>query len=297
MHAKKMGLDRLFTVWMLAPAGIILAIFTAFPILNLLRLTVSTVEIESGRFSIQFSGLNNLILMLTDGAFFNSIFRTLIYMVGSVGGEIFLGMVLALLVSQGLKVSGPVRAILLLPMMISPVAVGLIWRLLYNPEFGLINVVLSKAGLPPIGWLSDPNFAMFSIILSDIWQWTAYVYLILLAGLESLPKEPFEAAEVDGASAWQKFWYVTLPMLKSTLFVAVMFRAIDALKSFDKFIVLTNGGPGDMTEIASLFAYKVTFRYWEIGYGAMVALVLIILGAIISWTFNKIIKSGGVANE
>jgi len=298
MGSRKTSLaDRLFLFWMLAPAAAVLAVFTAYPVINLVGFMVSKVDLTSEGFFIQFTGLENLQRLLTDQLFHSSMLKTIIYMIGSVGGEVILGMALALLVSQGLKVSGPLRAVLLLPMMISPVAVGLIWRLLYNPEFGLMNTILRGMGLPAVGWLSDPDVAMPAIILSDIWQWTAFVYLILLAGLESLPRDPFESAEVDGASAWQKFWYVTLPMLKPTLFVAVMFRSLDALKAFDKFIILTNGGPGNATEIVSLYNYKVTFRYWELGYGAQIAFSLIIFGAILSWVFNKIIRNAGASHE
>jgi ABC-type sugar transport systems, permease components len=292
MLSKKFGTDRAFLFWMLAPASLVLLVFTAYPIFNLIGLMFSQVELTEIGFLIQFTGLENWKRLISDQVFISSVFKTLIYMAGSVGGEVVLGMTLALLVSQGLKVSGPLRAVLLLPMMISPVAVGLIWRLLYNPEFGLINTTLKAIGLPAVGWLSDANAAMAAIILSDIWQWTAYVYLILLAGLESLPREPFESAEVDGATAWQQFWYVTLPMLKPTLFVAVLFRALDALKAFDKVVILTQGGPGDATELASLFAYKITFRYWELGYGSLIAGVLIMIGALLSWSLNKLIRSG-----
>ncbi|MFZ7946355.1 carbohydrate ABC transporter permease [Neobacillus sp. 19] len=298
IREKKFNFDRLFLLLMISPAAIILLIFTAFPIINLLNLMLSKVELSDATFSIEFTGFENISRLLTDAAFFSSMGKTLVYMVGSVGGEVILGTALALLVSQGLKVSGPFRAILLLPMVISPVAVGLIWRLMYNPEFGLFNAVLKGMGLPTVGWLSDPNVAMASIILSDIWQWTAFVYLIVIAGLESLPKDPLEAADVDGASAWQKFWQVTLPMLAPTLIVAVMFRAMDALKAFDKFVVLTSGGPGDATEIASLYAYKVTFRYWEIGYGSLMSFILVVLGALISWGLNRVIyKKVGGSNE
>jgi len=233
--------------------------------------------------------LENVKKLLGDKNFLTSLYRTLIFIVGSVFLEMVIGTALALLVRE---ITGVVRTILMLPMMVAPVAVGATWRLMYNPQFGLLNNILRGLGFSPLNWLADKNLAMISIIITDVWQWTPFVYLIVLAGLESLPEEPFDAAKVDGASELQTLRYVTLPLLRPTLLVALLFRTIDAFKAFDKFMVLTSGGPGDTTEVVSLYIYKRSFVFGEYGYGALLALVVVVVMVIFNQLYLRILKAG-----
>lgn len=217
------------------------------------------------------NGPLHIIKLSKDRSFLNSLKVTIVFVVVSVVLELLLGLILALSVSE--VENSWIRAVLILPMMVAPTAVGLIWRLMFQPMFGVVNLVLSKMGFPLLGWLGDPNMALPSVIIVEVWQWTCFVYLILLAGLKSIPKECYEAALVDGASPWLMFRYVTLPLLKPSIYIAVLFRSIDAFKALDKFVTLTGGGPGEATEVLALHIYKVSFLFWDLEYGAFLAVI------------------------
>jgi len=274
--------------WMLAPTAIILIVLTLYPIIYLSFMMFTEIELTGDGAITKFVGLSNFVRMVEDKTFFQSLGTTIIYVISSVSAEMVFGMLLALMVANALKVPGVIKTLLMIPMLIAPVAVGLIWRLMYNPEFGLFNSILRGLGMPGLNWLADKNLALLSIIISDIWQWTPFVYLILLAGLQALPEEPFEAAKVDGAKAGQTFRYITLPLLRPSILVALLFRTMDAFKAYDKFVILTSGGPGNATQVVSLYNYKVSFTFWEMGYGAVLAFVTIMVVNI----FNLIVFRG-----
>ncbi len=280
--------EKYLGMFMLAPTGIVLIILTLCPIVYLVLMAISDISLTSEGIVTNITWLENVKKLLGDKNFLASLYRTLIFIVGSVSLEMVIGTALALLVRE---ISGVVRTILMLPMMVAPVAVGAIWRLMYNPQFGLLNNVLRGLGFSPLNWLADKNLAMISIIITDIWQWAPFVYLIVLAGLESLPEEPFDAAKVDGASGLQTLRYVTLPLLRPTLLVALLFRTIDAFRAFDKFMVLTSGGPGNATEVVSLYIYKRAFVFGEYGYGALLALVVVMVMIIFNQLYLRMLKT------
>jgi len=281
--------ERYLGIFMLAPAVIVLIVLTLCPIVYLVLMAISDISFTNEGIVTNITWLENVKKLLGDKNFLTSLYRTLIFIVGSVFLEMVIGTALALLVRE---ITGVVRTILMLPMMVAPVAVGATWRLMYNPQFGLLNNILRGLGFSPLNWLADKNLAMISIIITDVWQWTPFVYLIVLAGLESLPEEPFDAAKVDGASELQTLRYVTLPLLRPTLLVALLFRTIDAFKAFDKFMVLTSGGPGDTTEVVSLYIYKRSFVFGEYGYGALLALVVVVVMVIFNQLYLRILKAG-----
>lgn len=219
-------------------------------------------------------GIENYTKALLDPFFWNSMRVTLLFVVIAVSIQFGIGLGLALL-TQRLK-SGALRAILLFPMMTSPITVGMVWRLMYHPMFGIINQVLHFLRLAPQGWLADPKLALPSVIISDIWQWTAFIYLVLVAGLQSIPKDYYEAAQLDGATRWQIFRHITFPLLKATIYIALLFRSMSAFKVFGKLVTLTWGGPGRATEVLALYIYKTTFQYLEIGYGAALAMIAVL---------------------
>lgn len=224
-----------------------------------------------------FVGLQNYRNLVSDLGFLNSLGTTVIYTVVATGAEFSLGMVLAILLKDEVPLQGILRSVLIIPMIIAPVVVGIVWRLLYSTDVGLLNFALQLLTQQPISVLSSPTLALPALILVDIWEWTPFMFLILLAGIHSLPLEPFEAAEIDGASPWQIFSHLTLPMLRPVIIVAVLIRGLDAFTVFDQVFVLTQGGPGTTTEVATLLIYKTAFRFSQIGYASSMAIALTFL--------------------
>lgn len=271
-------LQMSYTKWIFVlPIFVLLAGVAVYPLvkLGMVSLSIGMIGAESSR------GIANYTKALHDPFFWNSMRITTLFVVIAVSIQFGIGLGLALL-TQRLK-SGVLRAVLLFPMMISPIAVGMVWRIMYHPMFGIINQVLQFFRLDPQGWLADPKLALPSVIISDIWQWTAFIYLVLLAGLQSIPEEYYEAAQLDGATKWQTFRHITFPLLKATVYIALLFRTLSAFKVFGKFVTLTSGGPGRVTEVLALYIYKTSFQYMEIGYGAALA----VLAALFIIIFNE----------
>ena len=209
--------------------------------------------------------------------------------------QVVIGIILALLFSREVRGMGTARSLLMIPMMVTPVVVGVIWRYMLNPTFGIVNYLLSLFGIGVIDWLGTPTMAMFSIIMSDIWLSTPFVTVIIIAGISSLPKDTFEAAAVDGANAVKTFWHVTLPQLAPVIWVSVMFRLIDAFKRFDSIMIMTAGGPGYSTETLNLYAYMTGFTYFDVGYSSALATFLfLIICAISAFTITKVQNSGNL---
>ncbi len=244
----------------------------------------------------KFVGLGNYIKMLTDDPNFWTIMRnTFVQVFSTVSLQVVLGLLLALLLSREVKGMGIARSLVMIPMMATPVVIGVIWRFMVNPEFGIINYLLSVLGLRGPDWLGSPGLAMTTIVLSDVWLSTPFVTIIIIAGIISLPKDSFEAAQVDGASASQTFWKVTLPQLMPVIWVAVMFRLIDAFKRFDSIYIMTAGGPGNSTETLNLYAYNMAFSYLDTGYASALAMFLfLIIGVLSIVTTTKVQKNGNI---
>lgn len=223
-------------------------------------------------------GLGNYAeMLLRDERFWGALARTAYLTLLTVPPELVLGTAIAVLLRQRIPGSGPLRVLFMLPMVATPVAMALVWSMLLTPTGGLINHLLEQIGLPPSLWATHPDTVMPSLALVDIWQWTPMVTLIVLAGLESMPQEPFEAAVIDGASRWQAFRAITLPFLRPSLAVAAMFRTIDGLKSFDVIYVITQGGPGTSSETLNVYIYQTGFNYLHLGYSSALIMVLLAL--------------------
>lgn len=216
-------------------------------------------------------------MLLRDERFWGALARTAYLTVLTVPPELVLGTAIAVLLRQRIPGSAPLRVLFMLPMVATPVAMALVWSMLLTPTGGLINHLLEQVGLPPSLWATHPDTVMPSLALVDIWQWTPMVTLIVLAGLESMPQEPFEAAVIDGASRWQAFRAITLPLLRPSLAVAAMFRTIDGLKSFDIIYVITQGGPGTSSETLNVYIYQTGFNYLHLGYSSALIMVLLAL--------------------
>jgi multiple sugar transport system permease protein len=271
----RMWLGRAFPWWSFAPAVILMAVLTLYPILNLAVMSVSTIDFAEGKAIWSFTPWRNLDLLLSDGVLRHTLVNTLIFVVASVAAETVLGLGLALLVAKLVLGKGLMRTLMILPILVPPVAIGSMWKLMYNYDFGILNQIALAVGLPPANWLGSTELALFSVILVDVWHWTPFVFLILFAAVEGLPVDVFEAARIDGAAGWKIFWYITLPLLAPALVVAVVFRGILAFKAFDEVFLLTSGGPGTSTELISLHIYKVFFEQNQLGYGALLSLAVI----------------------
>lgn len=277
-------------VMFILPAIIIMMIITAFPFLNALWMSLQNYVI-SMPFDRGFVGLKNYVTVMSDVKLWSSVKVTMTFAVLVVLVETVLGTILALcLLRLGEKrnASGYV-SLLIVPMTISPVAVGLIWRMLLHPDLGIVNYLLDVVGIGGRAWLGDPSTALGTLIVVDAWQWTPFMMLIIYAALLGLPKEPYEAAYLDGANWFQAFCQITLPLAKPMLLTAVLFRFVDALKAYDLVYILTGGGPGTATETLSYYIYKLGFTYLDMGKGSAVSFIfLVVIGVLATLVSNHI---------
>jgi len=285
-------LEKIAPIIFIGPAIIILFLIVIFPMVYSIGISLSEWNLMRGGYW-KFVGLRNYYYtFFQDPDFYTSLKVTLEYVVVAVGLELLLGLGVALLLNRPLKKIGIMRTILVIPTTMTPVVVGIIWRLLYNPELGVLNYFLELFGFQKLNWLGDPNLALPSVIMADIWEWTPFMALILLAGLQSLPKEPFEASIVDGASYLQLFRYITFPLLLPTLIVALLLRVMDAFKTFDLIFVLTKGGPGLSTELLSFYTYKYGFKFFHMGRASALSYILFLILFVITQFFLKYYRSG-----
>lgn len=273
-----------------APAVMVLFALVGFPLVFNIYLSLHAWFIAGTR---EFVGLDNFSrILFHDAPFRDAVGRTAYLTILAIGAQFLLGMAIALLLHQEFRGSGLVRVLFVLPMVTTPVAVALTWELLYHPNLGMMNYLLSSVGLPPLAWLADSRVVIPALALVDTWQFTPFVVLVLLAGLASLPLEPFEAASIDGASSWQAFRYLTLPLLRPTIMVALLFRVIDSLKNFDVIYVMTQGGPGRASETINLYAFQTGFQYFHFGYAAALSLVLTLLVLSVSIVLLRLRRAG-----
>lgn len=270
--------DRLnagFRHWSLWPAlGFVLAL-SIYPVVQLIPMALSTIEFAGGRQIWSFTPRRNLELLLGDQVLRDSIVNTLVFAVLSVAIEMVIGFFAALYIACLRRGRVLARTLMILPILVPAVAIGAMWKLMYNYDFGLFNQMLAMIGIGPANWLGNTSFALLAVVAVDVWHWTPFVFLILFAAIETLPQDVLEAARVDGASAWSTIRLVILPLLGPALAVAALFRAIAAFKAFDQVYLLTNGGPGTATELISLHLNRVFFEQNQLGYGAMLSLTVI----------------------
>ncbi len=271
------GLDRVLPYLMLGPALFLVLGVIVYPLIDGLR--SSTGFFRFGRL-IRSVGLDNYRQAFNDPAFIEALVTTARFVVLAVTIETVLGLGLALLCAREVRFIRRLRATLILPMIVTPVVVGIVFRLIYASDVGLLASFAHAFGVDPPQILSTGSGAFWGLVFLDVWEWTPLLFLILLAGIQSMPVEPFEAARVDGAGAWRTFVDHTLPLLRPTILVAVTLRAIEALTTFDQVYVLTRGGPGTSTQLISIYGYQTFFQFQQTGYAAamlfIVALVVLI---------------------
>ncbi len=269
----------------LAPTIVILLLLTVYPFFYALFISFRKINLIKG--TNVFIGFQNYINLFQDRMFFVSIMNTVIFVLVAVLFEFLLGMIFALFFNTGIKALKFFRSVVLLPMLLPPITVALTWKMMFAYDTGILNYLLEKIGLAPIEWLSSSKYALASIILTDIWQWTPFVFLVVLASLQSIPMEMYEAAKVFGANKLQIFRYITLPLLKPGLILALLLRTIDTFRIFDKMYTLTGGGPGDATETITFYIYKHGFKYFESGYSSAAAIVMVAMILIFSSGYLK----------
>jgi multiple sugar transport system permease protein len=224
-----------------------------------------------------FVGLSNYARLGSDPRFIDAVGHTLLYTALAVILPLILGLLAALAFNRSFPLRGVLRGLFVMPMMATPVAIALVWTMMFHPQLGVLNYLLSFVGIGPQAWVFHPATVIPSLVLVETWQWTPLVMLIVLGGLAAIPVEPYESAEIDGANPLQKFRYITLPMIAPFLMVAVIIRTIDALKSFDIIYAITQGGPGTASETINIYLYSVAFAYYDVGYGSAIAVVFFAL--------------------
>ena len=271
---------------MLMPATILLVGLTLFPFIVSLILSFTDYSLlRPGQ--TKFIFLDNYIELMKTDEFWIALRVTIVFTVLAVFIQVVLGVVFATLLHNENTNVSLLRTLYLLPLAITPIAATFTFRLMFNPSLGVLNYFMKLLGLEPQAWLASPNTAMLSLIIVDTWQWTPFILLICLGGLASLPSEPFEAAKVDGASSWQIFTKITVPMLYPFIGLALLFRSIDAFKTFDIIYVLTSGGPGILTRTLNLYAFKHGIEYLSMGYAGSIAIVMLIITIVVAQIFLR----------
>ena len=261
------------------PAGLIVFAVILFPWVFTLFMSVHDWKVTG---STSFVGFANYLHLLEDERFRLSVVRTIYFTVLSVAAPMVLGIAAAVCFQSNFFFRGVARTIFILPMMATPVAVALVWTMMFHPQLGVLNYLLTSVGLPPSTWVYDASTVIPTLVMVETWQWTPLVMLIVLGGLASLPADPYEAAILDGASSWQMFRHITLPLSWPFIVVAAVLRLIDALKTFDSIYVITLGGPGTASETINILLYQTAFAYYDLGYGSAMVVVFFILILLIS---------------
>lgn len=274
--------DRWYSILLITPAMIFILIFALFPLGYAINVSFRYADLTSPQGIAGYVGLENFRFALNDNIFWSSVQRTLTFAILAVSIEMILGIAIAFLLHEMKWFKGIARSLFILPLAASPVAVGLIWRYMYHPEFGVYNGILSALGLPEQNWLGSPQLAMPSVIVFDVWQWTPFVALIVMAGLQSLPREPFEAARLDNASTFRVLRTLTFPMLTPVLTLVFVLRSIDAVRLYDAVFSLTQGGPGQATEVVTYYLYRLGLRFFRLDQAS--AMSLLFLYAVVVFT-------------
>lgn len=280
--------ERKFALALLLPALAVLLLTTTAPLVYLTWTSLHRIDLSMPWLS-GFAGLGNYVKMGSDPRFWNSLLLTFIYTSSTVVLQVIVGLSLALLVMQFPKGQALLRIAAILPIVLAPVVVGLFWRtLVLSPDFGLVDIVTRALGLGSHNWLGDPQLALISVIAIHTWQWTPFAFLVLLATLATLPPDVYEAARLDRAGAWQRFWYITLPLIRPAVVMVVILRMMTALSAFAAIFAATGGGPGSATEILNLYAYRTSFTELNLGYGASLAVALMSITLAISYLMFRL---------
>lgn len=267
------------TGWLLVlPALLVLGLVFAYPIARAFWLSFFAENLGT-QLEPVFNGLGNYSRMVGDGRFWQSIGNTSIFTLASVAIEMVLGMGIALVLNQSFRGRGLVRTVAIIPWALPTAVMGLAWAWIFNGEYGVVNDLLERLGLieSGISWLGQPSLAMLALVFADVWKTTPFISIILLAGLQSISSDLYEAHAIDGATPWQSFWQITFPLILPQLLIALLFRFAQAFGIFDLVQVMTGGGPAGATETVSIYIYSTVMRYLDFGYGAALVVVTFLL--------------------
>ena len=258
----------------IVPAVVVVAAVIVFPWLFTVYMSAFDWKIGS---SSRFVGFDNYTSLVTNRRFIESVARTFYFTVLAVVAPVVLGTIAALIFHREFPFRGILRGVFIMPMMATPVSIALVWTMMFHPQQGVLNYLLSLIGLPPSLWVYSPTLVIPSLVMVEVWHWTPLVMLIVLGGLAALPLEPYESAKLDGATEWQVFRHITLPLVAPFLLVAIVIRTIDALKAFDTIYVITSGGPGTASETINLYLYLQAFAFYNIGNASAVVVIFFII--------------------
>jgi multiple sugar transport system permease protein len=273
---------------LLGPCVVYLLVFSVFPLLYSLRLSLTNLTGSSS--SGQWVGLANYREILSDPHFWSAGWTTVVMVGSSVAIALVLGTALALFFGLNLRGSSIVRAVMTVPMLITPIVVGVMWRALLNPDWGIVNWAMARVGLPAINWLGSTDTALKTLVMVDVWQWTPFVFVIVFARLQSLPVEVFEAAQVDGARRLAQLRFITLPLLAPAITLAAIIRGIDAFRSFDLVYGLSYGGPARVTTTLSFLDYQAGFDFQQYGFAAAVAYVMVVILVVATTVLLRLVR-------
>ncbi|MFI3685588.1 carbohydrate ABC transporter permease [Vagococcus fluvialis] len=283
--------NRMWVLFFLLPSLLGFALFIIYPIFYSLGVSFTNWDLINAK---EFIGFGNYSRLLSDPQFWNSLKNTFYFIIGYLPSVMIIGLLIALLLNSKLKMKVLFRGIYFLPVVTSWVAVSLVWKWLFNPKFGLINYFIEMIGISGPSWLNDPKTAMIAIIITSVWKDIGFIMVLYLGGLQNISTSLYEAAGIDGASKFQQFWKITLPMLKSTTFFVSMISLINSFQVFDQVNIMTEGGPGDSTTVLVQNIYNSAFKYSEMGYAAAMSWVLFLIILVVSlvqmWGERKLSK-------
>jgi multiple sugar transport system permease protein len=282
-----------FMLALVAPAVLTLVLFQVVPIIVGANTSFRDWSLHDPKGT--WVGLANYAYVMRDAEFLSIVLpNTFGFMFATVTCSLVLGLLLALMLNRKFAGRWLVQSVILLPLMVAPVIAAIMIRWMFNDQFGIVNVVLETFGIPGLSWLTERSTAFFVILLTDIWLWTPWFALILLAGLQSLPPEPFEAAQIDAAGSWRTFRYITLPMLRPVMVVCIVIRSIDAFRTFDIVWTISGGGPARATEVFSIYAYVESFQFLNLGRGSAAAvigaIIIVIFGMSLYRVLNRFVE-------
>jgi multiple sugar transport system permease protein len=272
--------------WMFAvPAAVAVVGVILFPWLFTFVMSANDWKVSG---NVYFVGFQNYTHLAQDSRFLLSVVRTLYFTALAVAFPMLLGIWAAVCFSTKFRFRGLARTLFILPMMATPVAIALVWTMMFHPQLGVLNYLLSVVGLPPSGWVYETSTVIPTLVMVETWQWTPLVMLIVLGGIAGLPVDPYEAAIIDGASGWQMFRFITVPMVWPFIVVAGVMRVIDALKTFDTIFVITGGGPGTASETLNMLLYQTAFGYYNLGYASALVVVFFAIILVISMALLRV---------
>ncbi len=287
--------DQRLAWGMLTPSLAVVAAFAFYPILSSVWLSLHRVVLGLPGLGRGWVGLDNYRLLLGDPAFGEALRNTLVFVALSTSLEVLLGLVMALLLNRAFRGRGLVRAALLVPWALPTVVASQMWRFLFNDRYGLVNYLLYGGALGHYqAWLAEPGWALAALVLADVWKTSAFAALLILAGLQAIPDQLYEAARVDGAGPWRRFTLITWPLLRPALLLALLFRTMDALRVFDLVFVMTQGGPGGTTDVLMFHGYQKMFAEGFLGQGAAVSVVVFLCALGLGLVYLRVLGRGAL---